>query len=93
MRSVRPADHSAAAVKPLRGRLTSTRRDFIRGIAAAGASTAGAVAMERSGAYLFAEQALARGARNSFSDFRAIAASSEDVLEVAPGFRAEVLIS
>jgi uncharacterized protein len=93
MRSPRPADHSAAAEKPLRGRLTSTRRDFIRGIAAAGASTAGAVAMERSRAYLFAEQALARGARNSFSDFRAIAASSEDALEVAPGFRAEVLIS
>jgi secreted PhoX family phosphatase len=93
IRSARPADRSAAAVRPLRGRLTSTRRDFIRGIAAAGASTAGAVAMERSGAYLFAEQALARGARNSFSDFTAIAASSADVIEVAPGFQAEVLIS
>ncbi|MBD0281724.1 MAG: DUF839 domain-containing protein [Thermoleophilaceae bacterium] len=93
MRSLRPADRSAAAAKPLRGKLTSTRRDFIRGIAAAGASTAGAVAMERSGGYLFAEQALARRARNSFSDFRAIAPSSADAFEVAPGFRADVLIS
>lgn len=44
--TTRPADHSAEAERPLRGRLTSpTRRDFIRGIVAAGASTAGAVAM------------------------------------------------
>jgi secreted PhoX family phosphatase len=93
MRSLSPADRSAAAVKPLRGRLISTRRDFIRGIAAAGATTAGAVAMERSGAYLFAERALARGTRNGFSDFEAIAASSADAFEVAPGFRADVLIS
>ena len=92
--SSRPVDLSQAADRPLRGKLSSpTRRDFIRGIAAAGASTAGAVAMERSGLHLFAEQALAGGRRNRFSDFTAIAASSDDAFQVAPGFRADVLIS
>ena len=68
--AIRPADRSDAADRPLRGKLTTpTRRDFIRGIAAAGASTAGAVAMQRSGLDLFSEQALARGGRNAFSDF------------------------
>jgi uncharacterized protein len=92
--SSRPVDLSPAADRPLRGKLGApTRRDFIRGIAAAGASTAGAVAMERSGLHLFAEQALAGGRRNRFSDFTAIAASSEDAFQVPPGFRADVLIS
>lgn len=92
--SSRPVDLSQAADRPLRGKLSSpTRRDFIRGIAAAGASTAGAVAMERSGLHLFAEQALAGGRRNRFSDFTAIAASSDDAFQVPPGFRADVLIS
>jgi uncharacterized protein len=92
--TIRPADRSYAAERPLRGKLTTpTRRDFIRGIAAAGASTAGAVAMQRSGLDLFSEQALAQGRRNRFSDFTAIAASSADAFEVAPGFRADVLIS
>lgn len=92
--SSRPVDLSQAADRPMRGKLSSpTRRDFIRGIAAAGASTAGAVAMERSGLHLFAEQALAGGRRNRFSDFTAIAASSEDAFQVPPGFRADVLIS
>jgi uncharacterized protein len=83
-----------ASDRPLRGRLTSpTRRDFIRGVAAAGASTVGAVALQRTGLDLFSEQAFARHRGNDFSDFKAIAASSEDVLEVAEGFRADVLIS
>ena len=92
--SSRPVDLSQAADRPLRGKLSApTRRDFIRGIAAAGASTAGAVAMQRSGLHLFAEQARAGGRRNRFSDFTAIAASSDDAFQVPPGFRADVLIS
>jgi secreted PhoX family phosphatase len=92
--SSRPADRSDAAHRSLRGRLSSaTRRDFIRGVAAAGASTAGAVSLKGNGLDLFAEQAFARRGRNAFSEFRAIAPSSEDVLEVARGFRADVLIS
>jgi secreted PhoX family phosphatase len=92
--SPRPADRSDAAGTPMRGKLSAaTRRDFIRGIAAAGASTAGAVAMKGTGLDLFAEQAFARQGRNDFSEFRAIAPSSADDLEVASGFRADVLIS
>ena len=91
--SIRPADHSDAAQRPLRGKLTSTRRDFIRGIAAAGAGTAGAVMMNGGAAHLFAEEAYAGTGPNSFSDFTAIAASSADAFEVAAGFRADVLIS
>jgi secreted PhoX family phosphatase len=92
--SPRPADRSDAADRPLRGKLSAaTRRDFIRGIAAAGASTAGAVAMKSSGLDLFAEHAFARHRDNAFSEFRAIAPSSEDVLEVPNGFRADILIS
>jgi secreted PhoX family phosphatase len=92
--SPRPADRSDAAGKPMRGKLSSaTRRDFIRGVAAAGASTVGAVALESSGLDLFSEQAFARHRGNDFSEFRAIAASSADALEVPPGFRADVLIS
>jgi uncharacterized protein len=92
--SPRPADRSDAAAKPMRGKLSSaTRRDFIRGVAAAGASTVGAVALESRGLDLFSEQAFARHRGNDFSEFRAIAASSADALEVAPGFRADVLIS
>jgi hypothetical protein len=89
-----PADPSDLAARPLRGKLTSpTRRDFIRGVAAAGASTVGAAAMQASGADLFSEEALARGGRNAFSEFTAIAASSADAFEVAPEFRADVLIA
>jgi uncharacterized protein len=92
--SPRPADRSDAAGRPLRGKLASpTRRDFIRGVAAAGASTVGAVALQSNGLDLFSEQAFARHRRNSFSEFRAIAPSSADTLEVASGFRADVLIS
>ena len=90
----RPADRSDAAGTPMRGKLSSaTRRDFIRGVAAAGASTVGAVALESSGVDLFSEQAFARHRGNDFSEFRAIAASSADALEVPPGFRADILIS
>jgi secreted PhoX family phosphatase len=91
--SLRPADRSDAADRPLRGKLSSTRRQFIRGIAAAGASTAGVVAIKGTGLDLFAEQAFARHRDNAFSRFRAIAPSSEDVFEVPAGFRADVLIS
>jgi uncharacterized protein len=91
--SLRPADRSYAAAQPLRGKLVSTRRQFIRGIAAAGASTAAAAAMPGSVAHLFGERAYGSVGRNRFSRFSAIAASSADVLEVAPGFRADVLIS
>ena len=92
--SERPAGLSQAADRPLRGRLTTpTRRDFIRGIAAAGASTVGAVALRGTGLDLFAEQALAARGRNTFGDFTAIAASAEDAFEVPAGFRADVLIS
>ncbi|HYP47023.1 MAG TPA: alkaline phosphatase PhoX [Thermoleophilaceae bacterium] len=88
------ADPSEAAALPLRGKLTTpTRRDFIRGNAAAGASTVGAAAMQASGADLFSEEALAQGRRNSFSRFTAIAPSSADAFEVAPEFRADVLIA
>jgi uncharacterized protein len=92
--SLRPADRSEAANRPLRGKLAAaTRRDFIRGVAAAGASTAGAVALRGTGLDLFSEQAFARHRRNAFSEFTAIAPSNVDALEVAPGFRADVLIS
>jgi uncharacterized protein len=83
------------ANQPLRGKLTTpTRRDFIRGIAAAGASTAGAVALEAAGLDLFGEDALARHRRGGgFADFRAIAASADDAFEVPEGFVADVLIA
>ena len=49
--------------------------------------------MQGAGTHLFGEEALARGRRNSFAGFTAIAASSADALEVPAGFRADVLIS
>jgi uncharacterized protein len=78
---------------PLHGKLTShTRRDFIRGIAAAGASTAGAVAAQGAGMHLFADAAEAHGS-SYFGDFAAIAASADDSFQVPAGYRADVLIS
>ena len=76
------------------GKLTgATRRSFIRGIAAAGASTAAAYALDRGGvASLFPATADAHG-RSAFSDFTAIAASPADRFEVPAGFRADVLIA
>jgi secreted PhoX family phosphatase len=92
--SSRHTEPSDAAAGQLRGKLTSpTRRDFIRGIAAAGASTAGVVAMGGGASHLFADEAQAGMRANGFSDFNAIGASSADAFEVAPGFRADVLIS
>ena len=78
----------------LSGKLTgTTRRSFIRGIAAAGASTAAAYSLDRGGvASLFAETADA-GRRPRFANFTAIAASPADRLEVPEGFRADVLIA
>ncbi len=84
------------ADQALSGKLTGgTRRDFIRGIAAAGASTATAVALDRAGVIdLFGETALGHGrGHNAFSDFSAIAPSAADALEVPLGYRADVLIS
>ncbi|MET0512301.1 MAG: alkaline phosphatase PhoX, partial [Thermoleophilaceae bacterium] len=92
--TIRPRDPSEGAARPMRGRLSSpTRREFIRGVAAAGATTAGAVAMQGAGVHLFGEEALARRGGNSFARFTAIAASSADAFEVPAGFRADVLIS
>jgi uncharacterized protein len=51
------------------------------------------VAIKSNGLDLFAEQAFASHRGNDFSEFRAIAPFSEDVLEVPRGFRADVLIS
>ena len=78
----------------LTGKLTgSTRRSFISGIAAAGASTATAVALERAGLDMFGDGvAHAAGPPTAFSEFDAIGPSSADALQVADGFTAQVLI-
>ena len=70
-----------------------TRRAFIRGIAAAGASTAAAVALERTGFLNLETDAALAATPNDFSSFNAIAASPADAFEVPEGFRADVLIS
>ena len=77
------------------GRLTtSTRRSFIRGIAAAGASTMAATLLDRSELVeLFASQASAARRSSPFTEFRALGPSSEDAFEVPEGFRPDVLIS
>jgi uncharacterized protein len=78
---------------PISGLPAATRRTFIRSIAAAGASTVAAVALDRAGVLdLTLPEAAAQGT-NPFSDFRAIAASAEDVLRVPDGFRADLVIS
>ena len=69
-----------------------TRRGFIHGIAAAGVSTAAAVGLQRLGALDLETDALAQAQPNSFSDFKAIAPSAEDVVQVPEGFRADVII-
>ena len=85
--------HDAPVEGAFSGKLTGTRRNFIRGVAAAGASTAVAAALGRAGTIdLFAETAQA-AEPTAFSQFQAIAASSADVFEVPSGFRADVLIS
>ena len=73
---------------PETGKLTqSTRRSFIRGIAAAGASTAAAVALERAGASTCSARDAAEAAPGTtpFSQFRAIAASVRGRLPGARG--------
>ena len=71
----------------------TTRRTFIRGIAATGASTMAAVALDRVGLDLFgAEPARAQGGATPFARFGALAASADDAFEVPAGFRADVLI-
>ncbi len=69
-----------------------TRRSFIRGIAAAGASTAAVVGLEKLGILDLETDALAQAQPNTFSDFKAIGPSAEDVVRVPEGFRADVLI-
>jgi uncharacterized protein len=75
----------------LTGKLAgTTRRSFIRGIAAAGAA---AYTFDRAGvSSLLGAPAGAHG-RSRFAEFDAIAASAADRFEVAQGFRADVLIS
>ena len=69
-----------------------TRRNFIRGIAAAGASTAAVAALERTGVLDLATAEAQAAGPNDFSSFRAIAPSGEDVLQVPAGYRADVII-
>lgn len=70
--------------------LAPTRRAFVRGIAAAGASTAAAAALSRAG--LLTPAAAQARPHSAFSDFRALAPSSADLFEVPEGYRADVLI-
>jgi uncharacterized protein len=83
-----------ASPEDLSGKLSgTTRRSFIRGVAAAGAGTAAAYALDRGGvASLFGESAAAQR-QSRFSDFTALAASPADRLEVPEGFRADVIIA
>jgi secreted PhoX family phosphatase len=69
-----------------------TRRNFIRGIAAAGASTAAVTALDRAGVLDLATAQAQSAAPNAFSDFRAIAPSGADVVQVPEGYRADVII-
>ena len=79
----------------LTGKLTgTTRRSFIRGVAAAGASTVGATALAADGSDLFGtEAAQAAGPATPFSSFTALAASPADAFQVPEGFTAQVVIS
>jgi secreted PhoX family phosphatase len=89
-------DPSSRADAGFGGKLTQgTRRSFIKGIAAAGASTMAAYAIDSGGALdMFTDEARAATVRDTtpFMDFEAIAASSADQVEVPAGFRADVLI-
>jgi secreted PhoX family phosphatase len=74
------------------GRLSGTRRNFIRGVAAAGASTALVTSLQKAGALdLFLETAEA-AEPTRFSQFSAIAPSSADAFQVPDGFRADIVI-
>lgn len=73
--------------------IAPTRRTFVRGIAAAGASTAAAASLGKAGLLAPATaQARPHHAPNAFSDFRALAPSAADLFEVPDGYRADVLI-
>lgn len=72
--------------------MDTTRRSFIRGIASAGASTAAAVALDRTGFLDTATAEAAEAAPGAFADFRALAASAADAFEVPEGYRAQVVI-
>lgn len=91
-----PRPESLVPVDPATGQHPQagrTRRSFIRGVAAAGASTAAAVALDGAGITdLLGDSAVAAGPPTPFSDFKALAASSADQVEVPEGFRADVLI-
>lgn len=89
--------------RPLVGRLGGTsRRTFIRGIAAAGAGTFAAASglVSIPGVDLFHSEADAHGSKHGrrkrksrLSQFTAVSASAADTIEVPPGFHAQVLIS
>ena len=68
----------------------TTRRSFIRGIAATGAA---AYTLDRTGVSSLLGGPASAHRRSRFADFNAIAASSADVFEVARGYRVDVLIS
>jgi len=68
----------------------ATRRTFIQGIAAAGASTVAVGAAGRAGLLDAAAAEAADG--TAFGSFTAIAPSSADLFEVPAGYRADVLI-
>ncbi|WP_320670384.1 PhoX family protein [Patulibacter defluvii] len=91
-----PRPESLVPVDPATGQHPQagrTRRSFIRGVAAAGASTAAAVALDGAGITdLLGDSAVAAGPPTRFSEFTAIAASSADQVQVPEGFRADVLI-
>jgi secreted PhoX family phosphatase len=75
--------------------LPGTRRTFIKGIAAAGASTMVAYAIDSSGTLdLFTEEARAATVFDTtpFMEFDAIGESSDDAFAVPDGFDADVLI-
>jgi secreted PhoX family phosphatase len=80
----------------------TTRRTFIRGITAAGASSVIAATLDRTGVVdLFGETALAGNGKKRkkkhpacslFAEFTAIAPSPADALQVPTGFRAQVIL-
>ena len=75
------------------GKLSGTRRSFLRGVAAAGASTAAAAALGRAGTIGLEAETAEAAHPTALSRFTAIPASSADAFQVPEGFRADVLIS
>ena len=85
-------ERGEAETGALSGKLSgTTRRSFIRGIAAAGASTLTLADVATARTAFHPRARVARG--NAFSRFEAIAPSAADAFEVPDGFRADVLIS